>query len=394
MNGLESIPQEFYQEWAPQTPLMMLEDGDRRTFEGWAAVDEVDLDGMLLPAEYMEWSLEQYMRTNPVLLWNHNPNLPIGRILKMRYVQNKGVYVKGEIAKARDIESSFVEIRDHDGEELLDVAKACEQSWRLIKSGLARSLSIGATNIGKQWEERIVDGVTVQVPKRIRIKEVSLAAIAKNPETIITAANILAKALPSISTGEQKIMDKLVELGIEIKELAEKNGGKLTQDQEEFAIDLLKALGHEKPEVEPLKDEKATMKSLQEMLEKQNQVISELKKSLEAVSQNEVAEPSLSTQKSTTSTIDGAQSVRKPTHNVDNAYVLKKALEISGKPHLAQTLGLSIPAHKPKFQNDMTEIQLWANGKINDKEVNVSQFDRDTKQHILSVHNLVQQGKL
>lgn len=368
------IPQEFQEDWSTQQPLTLLEDGDRRTFEGWAHVDAVDMQGMYLPLENLQWSLDEYMRTNPVVLWLHNGRLPIGMITKLRVVDGRGVYVRGHIVKHEEIASKIKEVQDHTSQgknAFLDIAKTADQVWNMLCRGLVRSLSIGAYNVGKQWEERFVDGVMVKVPKRIRVGEISLAPIAQNRGAQLTAANYLAKGF--INENEDNAMEELVRLAMILKEKTEKNGGELPEEEREFADELFKAFGlDETPEKEEEDDTSEDINELKKALADQSARLA----AFEAKYAPKTQDQGLAAQKSQQTINAGVTSVQKPGNvpDVDGKDILRKGLLVAGKPALAQELGINVPVQNPTFQNDMMKCNLLLGGRLREDQMDFANF--------------------
>ena len=79
------------------------------TLEGVAASLSVDRDGELVLPSAFENSIPKFLKDNPVLLWNHDPSQPIGKVTEMS-VQDSEVPFKAEFAdtaKAKEIRSLF-----------------------------------------------------------------------------------------------------------------------------------------------------------------------------------------------------------------------------------------------------------------------------------------------
>lgn len=92
---------------------------DEVVFEGYANVGIVDDAGDLMKFDKVD--MRRYDK-NPVLLYNHNRDLPIGRAIERR-LEEKGLWIKGKISNSKDPFVSY--IRD------------------LVKEGILKTLSIG-----------------------------------------------------------------------------------------------------------------------------------------------------------------------------------------------------------------------------------------------------------
>ena len=79
------------------------------TLEGIASSLTVDRDGELILPSAFENSIPAYLEKNPVMLWNHDPAEPIGKVTQMT-VEGNDVPFKAEFAdtdKAKEIRSLY-----------------------------------------------------------------------------------------------------------------------------------------------------------------------------------------------------------------------------------------------------------------------------------------------
>lgn len=120
------------------------------------------------------------------LLWQHNPNQPIGLVTQAKITAD-GIEIVAEIAKG--------------------VSDEIEDAWRMIKSGLVRGLSIGFK--GLKWEP---------IPKSYGRKylkwewwELSAVTIPANAEATITSVkSVDAEYLAAFGTSQSAEADKPV----------------------------------------------------------------------------------------------------------------------------------------------------------------------------------------
>jgi HK97 family phage prohead protease len=145
------------------------EDGGAVSIEGWANKAVVDDVGDLM--DFSAVDMKRYEK-NPILLYNHDRNLPIGKVVEAK-VEKDGLWVKALISNSKDVVVSYV--RD------------------LVKEGILKTFSIG---FEPKKEDR-KDGVNVI--KEWRLNEISIVTLPAN----IEAEFALAKSL-----GEAKSLDE------------------------------------------------------------------------------------------------------------------------------------------------------------------------------------------
>lgn len=184
-----------------ETPLQHLDGyGDRRIFSGWASVRGIDFEDMEILPEAFKAGAQAYLDKNPVILWDHVRNIPIGKCLEISF-KEEGIYIKAEIFNLTK------EGKDADGKEPIDmpkdprfpalqsIAAKCDEVWKLIVGGHVRGLSVSGRVRGKMRTYTDENGVKVKQPPEVLLYEISVTPIQVVPKAKIDAANTLAKAL-------------------------------------------------------------------------------------------------------------------------------------------------------------------------------------------------------
>ena len=164
----------------------------RRYFEGWAQLKGIDMQEMELAADACQKAAATYLKRNPVIVWNHQPNLPIGRVLSLTFTSD-GMYMSGIIYDMSDVLKRW---KKHSKKIPLDsIALKCEEVWAGIKSGAFRKLSVrgGVRQVAHAFSPELQK----QIPRvtEVNIYEISVAPISIHPGTDITAINTIAKGL-------------------------------------------------------------------------------------------------------------------------------------------------------------------------------------------------------
>ncbi len=135
-----------------------------RTIEGYASTDAIDRVGDRIWPEAFREGLANYLR-NPILLYNHDLDKPIGRILELDILPD-GLYIKARIAKGTPL---------------------ADEVWTLIQQGVLNALSICTTSdiIGE------VDAEGINNINRWDLAEISVVTVPANQDAIFSIVKIL-----------------------------------------------------------------------------------------------------------------------------------------------------------------------------------------------------------
>jgi len=136
----------------------------QRIIRGWASTPHIDRYGDRINPEAFRGGIGIYMK-NPILLLNHDPDKPIGKILKLE-IKDQGLYIEALIAKK-------------DKDEKIDFTWA-DYAWSLIKRGILNGLSV-CTH--KDIKSKSLNGEREII--YWDLAEISVVTIPANPHAII-----------------------------------------------------------------------------------------------------------------------------------------------------------------------------------------------------------------
>lgn len=352
-----------------QVPLRHIPAGDARIFEGWASLSTVDSQNDVIPAHLLEKAAEEYMRSNPVIIWHHIPILPIGRVLRMR-VEDRGVYIRAEILQGAQVRSSVV----GDNVDYASIATVADETWNLIKMSLVRGLSIRIRKKGPFRTHDTPYGVVREVQAVAAIIEISVTPLPVNVGCQIDGANMLAKALP---------MGEATPLG-------ENTMSKVLQAQEALNKALLEAAkaGQDLP-TEFLQNHDILNKALglagDSPADPNAAKIADLEAQIAALK----GQPAPPRARQTLNA--SPQGAVRPTETDNPRGLMSKAIEIAGDPILQEKLGLSLD-DVPHQYDLMALITANSRGKLVVRnELNVSPH---CQAYLNQIGQLYQDGKL
>lgn len=248
----------------------------------------LDMQDMEIAADACRKGAAKYLSRNPIIVWHHQANMPIGRVESLTFAE-AGMYMTGVIFDMQDVLDRW---RAHGKEIPLDsIALKCDEAWEGIQSGAFRGLSIrgGVREVVPAWSnelEKIVPRVL-----EVELYEISVTPIAVHPGTKITSINTIAKAF-----GEALEVCKALELQ---PQPCQQEGDAMSQTIKEKWDALQAAIAASADEngmVElPAEVEKGLQaygqaievppKSLEEQLQEQQEVIKGLQERLGAMEQ-------------------------------------------------------------------------------------------------------------
>lgn len=139
---------------------------------GYASTWGIDRDNERVDPRAFDDSLEKYLAKNPIVLYQHNPEWPIGNVISGE-VDAYGLRVKALIPRPADGEAEWA-----------------HTAYQKIKAGILKTFSIGG------YMDREVKGGE-WVITRVELFEISVVAVPANPDSIFEAA---VKALKDLDT--------------------------------------------------------------------------------------------------------------------------------------------------------------------------------------------------
>lgn len=169
---------------------------NRRLFEGWMTLGGIDFQKMEVTPEAFEDAFRVFLAKNPVVVWDHKRNLPLGRILAMTLYPEEGVFVQGEVFRFDDPVFEFWEQQELvDSDDIPNIKRNCDQVWALMQTGVVKGISWHGDTLRCQYVYSEQLGEYVQQHTQVTIAEVTVTPIQVHPGAQITAVNTLAKAL-------------------------------------------------------------------------------------------------------------------------------------------------------------------------------------------------------
>ena len=208
------------------------DDGGLR-IKGLASTDGVDRVGDVISLNAWKGGLSDF-KNNPILLFNHNYDTPIGRADVVE-VQDKGLYIEGRISPAA-------------GEKVIG----------LIKDGVLGTFSVGF--IPKEIEYiQESDGFLI---KQAELLEVSVVSVPANAEATFSVAKQLNDTqINAIKTGDEpNAVDNSTTARKDAEGGPESQSGKFKMDEEELKAFIAKSISEgfsEKSAEEKAAEEKA-----------------------------------------------------------------------------------------------------------------------------------------
>lgn len=155
---------------------------NRRLVEGWTSLNGADWEDEDVPSHVFLGAIEEYYRKNPVILWDHQRDKPIGELLEWE-ITDQGLFVRFRIYDSRDF--------DNPNSAMLAL---CNDKWSLVRRGLIRGLSWDG-RARKRWIWSADLGKMIKQPIEILMSEITVTPIQVHPGAKITGCNTLSKAL-------------------------------------------------------------------------------------------------------------------------------------------------------------------------------------------------------
>lgn len=309
---------------------------NRRYFEGWASLPGLDMQDMEVAAKACEKGAQAYLERNPVIVWHHQANMPIGRVESLHFT-DEGMYLCGVIFNMQEVLDQWSK---HSNTIPLDsIALKCEEAWQGIKSGAYSGLSIrgGVREVVPAWSSEL-DKVVPRVLE-VELYEISVTPISIHPGTKITSINTVAKAFgqaieiakaldckPLNTQGETMSVVKAFEaFQVALAAVADNQGN--VELPEEVSKGL-EAMGFEVPEAE-------VAKTAEELIAEQQEVIKSMQARMDQMEQEARHNPgALADRRGFTSINTPTEAKVKPTGaQVKAVNVVEKALNCASESY-------------------------------------------------------------
>jgi len=157
---------------------------------GYASAWSLDRDNEYVEPAAFDGSLEKYLAKNPVLLWQHDLNKPIGMV-EHASVDEHGLSVRAHVPSPGEREPDWAHL-----------------AYSKIKSGIVKTFSIGGLFERKmKGSRKVISGID--------LFEISVVSVPSNPDSIFAAAvkSLQGSARPELLAQHVSQMKQL--LGIE-----------------------------------------------------------------------------------------------------------------------------------------------------------------------------------
>lgn len=157
----DAITTKFYAD-TPFTKAAETPRGDLKLV-GYASTWTQDRDNEVVEPKAFDKSLDRYLSDNPILLWQHDMERPIGTV-EQASLDRYGLSVRANVPKPTDREPDWAHL-----------------AYNKIKSGIVKTFSIGGG-----FEKRAKGGK--KLITGIDLYEISVVSVPANPDTIFAAA--------------------------------------------------------------------------------------------------------------------------------------------------------------------------------------------------------------
>jgi HK97 family phage prohead protease len=134
-------------------------DDTKRRFKGLASTIDLDRGGDIVLPEAFKTTLETFKK-NPIILFNHDKDKPIGIAERLEIQPGRGLAVEGLISQAKDV----------------------EDTWVKMKEGILRGMSFSYRIQDSEFKDN------AQVIKELDLFEISVVSIPMNANALLTIA--------------------------------------------------------------------------------------------------------------------------------------------------------------------------------------------------------------
>ena len=147
------------------TPLTKASESSRGDLKllGYASTWSLDRDNEIVHEKAFDGTIDRYLRDNPILLWQHDLERPIGKV-EAATVDRHGLHVRADVPRPGDKEPDWAHL-----------------AYNKIQAGIVKTFSIGGY-FKKELQDRkkYITGVD--------LFEISVVSVPSNPDSIFSAA--------------------------------------------------------------------------------------------------------------------------------------------------------------------------------------------------------------
>jgi HK97 family phage prohead protease len=130
---------------------------------GYASTWSLDRDNEIVHEKAFDGTIERYLKENPILLWQHDLERPIGRV-EAATVDRHGLHVRADVPRPSEKEPDWNHL-----------------AYNKIKAGIVKTFSIGGF-----FKKQIID--KKKFITGVDLFEISVVSVPSNPDSIFQAA--------------------------------------------------------------------------------------------------------------------------------------------------------------------------------------------------------------
>ena len=215
-----------------------LADKKDRIIEGFFTTTDLDRGGDISLISAFDKTLPEYMK-NPILTFMHDVGKVMGKVLEYKVVEDRGIWIKAQIAK--------------------NVKWVDEEVWPLMEQGIIKGFSYGYST--KDSEEGKVGGSTVNFLKEVELYEIAVVTLPMNANALfdinsngevksMRLENAKEMITPETKKGKQEeelnmekldqVLDAITKLSSSVETLSTKADG-LGPKMKEISAELVEA---------------------------------------------------------------------------------------------------------------------------------------------------------
>jgi HK97 family phage prohead protease len=200
--------------------------------KGYASTWAVDRDNEVVAPDAFK-NLDRYLTENPILLWQHDQNKPIGQV-KDASLDGSGLIVVSRMPRPEPEEEGWA-----------------HTAYHKVQKGIVRTYSIGG-----KFKKLVEKGKAVKRIVGCELYEISVVSVPANPESLFEAAvkSVMGPLRPDLSPRVVGQMEQIVGMkAVTDPDLLEMTPAELTERYEELG-DLYREAGKRTPEMSGWRD--------------------------------------------------------------------------------------------------------------------------------------------
>jgi HK97 family phage prohead protease len=195
--------------------------------KGYASTWTLDRDQEYVERNAFDGTIEKFLGTNPILLWQHDLEKPIG-VVKAMAVDDNGLDVECFIPKPDDKEPDWTHL-----------------AYSKVKGGIVKTFSIGG------FFERIHKGAKRAIQK-VDLFEISVVSVPSNPDSIFAAAvkSIEGLSRPEFTVAHVQQMEQIIGM----KPITDPELSMMSDDEKQARYEFLSEIYRKTGKLPPKRD--------------------------------------------------------------------------------------------------------------------------------------------